>query len=526
MRHNLPVTGTEFPFPTGQTLVSTTDRQGRILYCNQRFIEVSGFSKEELIGQPHNLIRHPDMPEEAFRDMWATISSGRPWSAPVKNRRKNGDHYWVMANATPLLSEGRPIGYMSVRTELSRAQIDQAEQLYARMRAEQASGRVTTTLREGRVLRQHGIARWVDRLHLPMSGQVLGVLLALVMGSATLSAMAQRGDWLWLSLLIEAGCALLAWAYLRARLVQPIGTLIACAHRMAAGDLTPVRLNHRDDEVGQLQRALNQLNVTLMSIVRDAREESVLMVDGSQTIARGNEDLSRRTDAQASQLQETAASMERMLGTVTESADSARQASNLAQHVSEQAAGSRQAVDELGETMREIEEASSRINDITHLIDDIAFQTNILALNAAVEAARAGDEGRGFAVVAGEVRALAHRAGSAAKEIRALIDRAGAKVADGRDKTEAVQAAMVAAVKGVERVNTLVHTISQKANEQLSGIAQINAAVSELDTITQQNTAMVDDMAASAQTLAHTAQAVKETVQIFKLPDAVDARVA
>lgn len=91
MRHNLPVTGTEFPFPTGQTLVSTTDRQGRILYCNQRFIEVSGFSKEELIGQPHNLIRHPDMPEEAFRDMWATISSGRPWSAPVKNRRKNGD---------------------------------------------------------------------------------------------------------------------------------------------------------------------------------------------------------------------------------------------------------------------------------------------------------------------------------------------------------------------------------------------------------------------------------------------------
>ena len=123
MRVNLPVSGQEFPFPKGQTLVSTTDTKGRILYCNEIFIEVSGYEKEELLGQPHNIVRHPDMPEEAYRDMWETIASGRPWSAPVKNRRKNGDHYWVVANATPLLENGKPTGYMSVRTEATREQI-------------------------------------------------------------------------------------------------------------------------------------------------------------------------------------------------------------------------------------------------------------------------------------------------------------------------------------------------------------------------------------------------------------------
>jgi aerotaxis receptor len=121
MRLNLPVIDKEFPFPAGETLVSTTDLKGRILYCNPPFISVSGFTKEELLGQPHNLIRHPDMPEEAYRDMWDTISKGNPWSAPVKNRRKDGTHYWVMANVTPLMDGDRPGGYMSVRTMPTKA---------------------------------------------------------------------------------------------------------------------------------------------------------------------------------------------------------------------------------------------------------------------------------------------------------------------------------------------------------------------------------------------------------------------
>jgi aerotaxis receptor len=133
MRVNLPVSDEEYPFPKGETLVSTTDLKGRILYCNPAFISVSGYVKDDLLGQPHNLIRHPDMPEEAFRDMWACIGAGQPWSAPVKNRRQDGRYYWVMANVTPLMRDGRPVGYMSVRTEPTREEVRCAEALYARM---------------------------------------------------------------------------------------------------------------------------------------------------------------------------------------------------------------------------------------------------------------------------------------------------------------------------------------------------------------------------------------------------------
>ena len=152
MRTNLPVTQREHPFPHGDTLVSTTDLQGRITHCNAAFVELSGYERDELLGQPHNLIRHPDMPEEAFRDLWATVAAGKPWSAVVKNRRKDGDHYWVMANVTPLMEGDRPVGYMSVRTEATREAIAAAERLYATMREERRSGRLVHVLRAGRVV--------------------------------------------------------------------------------------------------------------------------------------------------------------------------------------------------------------------------------------------------------------------------------------------------------------------------------------------------------------------------------------
>ena len=163
MRLNTPVTAVEYPFPRGQTLVSTTDLKGRILYCNPAFVEVSGYAREELLGQPHNMIRHPDMPEEAFRDMWETIARGLPWSALVKNRRKDGSYYWVMANVTPLMEGDAPAGYMSVRTEPARDAVLAAEQLYATMRAEKAAGRLVHTLRTGRLIKS-GAAGRLQRL--------------------------------------------------------------------------------------------------------------------------------------------------------------------------------------------------------------------------------------------------------------------------------------------------------------------------------------------------------------------------
>ena len=519
MRVNLPISGQEFPFPHGQTLVSTTDTKGRILYCNPTFIEVSGYDKEELLGQPHNIVRHPDMPEEAYRDMWATIASGRPWSAPVKNRRKNGDHYWVMANATPLLQNGQPVGYMSVRTEATREQIASAEQLYATMRAEKDSGRLVHTFQNGRLVKRTLGGRLGELMRLSLAGKMLVVLLALVvMGQAiNLLIPATGGVMQWLNLGVKLVLLGGFWWYLKHLITGPLDALIGAANSMAAGDLTQTVPHNRSDQLGDLQLALSQLGVNLRSVVRDARDQSGAMVVGTTEIAQGNLDLSQRTEAQASNLEQTAASMEEITGTVRQSAESARQASELSAQARTIAERGSEAVNEVGNNMRAIQESSKRISEITQVIDSIAFQTNILALNAAVEAARAGEQGRGFAVVASEVRTLAQRTSTAAREVKTLIEDSASKVEAGHSKSEAARKTMGEAVEGVRRVNLLVDEISNAAKEQLTGISQINAAVAQLDTITQQNAALVEQIAASAQSLESLAKNTTETVAVFRL---------
>lgn len=174
MRQNLPVTQKDFSFPEDQTLISITDLKGRITYCNSNFTAVSGYAESELLGQPHNLVRHPDMPEEAFRDMWATIESGLPWTALVKNRRKNGDHYWVRANATPVRDGDRTVGYLSVRTRPTDAEIRQFDALYARMRDEAAAGRLRHVLHRGQVKRADLVGRVLQFFKPELRGRIAG----------------------------------------------------------------------------------------------------------------------------------------------------------------------------------------------------------------------------------------------------------------------------------------------------------------------------------------------------------------
>ncbi len=519
MRVNLPISSQEYDFPKGQTLVSTTDLKGRILYCNPMFIEVSGYEKQELLGQPHNMIRHPDMPEEAFRDMWETIASGNPWSAPVKNRRKDGTFYWVMANVTPLMQGDQPTGYMSVRTEATRDQIQAADQLYRQMQAEKQAGTLVHVLRVGQIVKNTPWGRMARAVQLGPLGKIMLCTLLLVFaswGAALLGGhtmtLAAGAAWLGV-VLLALGMAV----YLHRATVAPLSQMLRWANRMAAGDLTQKIAASRSDTVGQLQKALAQLNVNLLSIVRDARQESENMQLSTREIAQGNQDLSERTEAQASNLEQTAASMEEITGTVKQTAESARQATVLATQATQVAERSSEAVDGVASTMKQIQTASGRISEITQLIDSIAFQTNILALNAAVEAARAGEQGRGFAVVASEVRSLSHRTLSAAKEIRQLIDDSATKVSEGHAKTDAAQKTMTESLELVRRVNTLIGEIHSASNEQLSGISQVNAAVAQLDTITQQNAALVEENAASAMELSGQAQTMTETVKVFRI---------
>lgn len=517
MRNNLPVTGNEYPFPAGSTLVSTTDEKGRILYCNDSFIQVSGFLKEELLGQPHNLIRHPDMPEEAFRDLWATITAGKPWSAPVKNRRKNGDFYWVMANVTPIFDGGQPVGYMSVRTEATRVQIEAAELLYAHMRDEARRGRARTVLAAGNI-QAPGIRGALTRLTRINLTQKLLAMCAIGTGAGyALGAMLPGG------LYRGAGAAGLAVALTLALkltsglMARPLKELIRVANLMSGGDLSTTVALTRSDELGELQLALNQLSVNLRSVVRDARANSDAVVRATDHIVDGNLDLSQRTESQASSLEETAAAMEQITGTVRNTAEAAQAASQLAKTVLSSTESSNQAVEAVTGSMRSIHEASSRITEITALIDSIAFQTNILALNAAVEAARAGEQGRGFAVVASEVRSLAQRSAAAAKEIHTLTEGAMARVKEGQQTATSAREAMQTAVSGVRRMHDLVDEISVATREQLTGISQVNDAISHMDQITQQNAVMVEQVTRDAQSLAGLATSARETVQVFKL---------
>lgn len=514
MRKNLPVTNNEYPLRASLTLVSVTDLKGRIVYCNSAFVEASGYSNDELIGQPHNIVRHPDMPEEAFRDMWDTMESRLPWTGLVKNRRKNGDHYWVRANATPMLDGDTIAGYLSVRTIPDRPSVQAVELLYSRMRVDAAASTTRWVLHRGALFRVDLVGRLRSLFRLgaltkQMVVQGLPALLVLIGVALNLP---------WLALIALA----LASSGVAARVlwsinVRPLHALVNDANHLAAGDLSYAVRTGDDGLAGQLQQALMQLSVNLRTVVSDVRVELDQLSIAVREIAEGNQDLSARTESQASSLEQTAAAMEEINGTVQHSASSAAKGSSLAHETTQVTMRSNEAVQSVSSTMTNIAQSSTKITEITHLIEGIAFQTNILALNAAVEAARAGEQGRGFAVVAAEVRSLAQRTTVAAKEIKQLISESVERINVGSTQTSTALERMQSALNHVSQVSTVLDEISHSSKEQRVGISQINEAITQMDSITQQNAAMVEELAATASSLHHQVLAVSNSMRLFRL---------
>ncbi len=289
------------------------------------------------------------------------------------------------------------------------------------------------------------------------------------------------------------------------------------ANAVAQGDLShSIRLDGKD-EVGQLLLAMFDMQVSLSKVVTTVRQGSEAVATASAEIAQGNHDLSARTENQASALEQTAASMEQLSATVKQNADNARQANQLAMSASDTAIQGGEVVTQVVQTMSHINDSSKRIFDIISVIDGIAFQTNILALNAAVEAARAGEQGRGFAVVASEVRSLAGRSAAAAKEIKTLIGASVERVEEGSRLVDQARLTMGEVVNSIIRVTDIMGAISAASTEQSLGVSQVGEAVMQMDQVTQQNAALVEEMAAAASSLKAQAHELVETVAVFKL---------
>lgn len=519
MRQNLPITPHEFQFSDGELLMSTTDQKGCITHCNAAFARVSGFTMDELMGQHHNMVRHPDMPPEAFKDMWSTIGHGRSWVGVVKNRRKDGSFYWVHAHVTPIMQGSKPVGFMSVRAKPSRAQVQAAEALYARIAQERGKPQPAVVLHAGHV-RTRGLSNWLGRLQrTSITGRIAALMLPLLL----MVALPQLMGWSSPAQVLTQWILMLVWvalglAWLHRTLTVPFANIHTFARQLACCQLNmPLPQVQGRHPMTRLMEQLIQINYNLRAVVGDARHEIEGFGQLSSELSGGAHSLSKRTELQAERLQQTAAAM-------TTLADSVVQSQQTTEEVLQQSAKSAQLAQQGGQAMQGVEamvhglrDSSQQMGQIITTIESIAFQTNILALNAAVEAARAGEQGRGFAVVAGEVRTLAQRSAEAAKEIKVLISGSNDRIHQSAERMQRASTTISQAVQSVAQVSSLMQEIALASSEQASGISQVDHAIGELDQVTQENARMSEMSAHSAAHMSGNANILHRTLEVFRM---------
>ena len=544
MRNNQPVTDVETRLPEGQFIYSRTDLMGVITEANEAFAQISAYRREEMLGENHNMVRHPEMPAEAFADMWNDLRSGRPWRGVVKNRRKDGGYYWVVANASPIREDGQIVGYQSVRTTPSREEIKAAEGAYQRIR----QGDTSIAVKHGRVVaaRKSLLTRFAGLgFQLPLMG-VLGCLLSLVALLASLNP----GPALTPLLQTISGIGIvLSLNFLLAfspRLKTDLGeTFTALEKMLASGDLRQ-RIEHRrhdlvGDMVGNIDRVISSFQSTVQGMADTASQVHRVASEVKEGVGNVRESARVQSDATAT----AAAGIEQItvsIGEVAAHAGSTREAAAQASALSEEGARlSAQACStilSLADTVKgsavqveRLGQQSEEISRITSVIKGIADQTNLLALNAAIEAARAGDAGRGFSVVADEVRKLAESTAKATGEIAAMtqsVQHETGKAVDsmrhGAQQVERGVQLVQEAQNALQEINTqmsltvgMVNDISHSSVEQEQGMTVMAQSVERVAAMTEQNMAVVSQTTNTTDYLTELVERMTKSVNQYRI---------
>ena len=519
MKNNQPVTQREITFPASQRLISATNAKGVIAYCNDEFVEVSGFSREELIGSPHNIVRHPDMPEAVFEHMWSYLKSGRSWMGVIKNRCRNGDYYWVNAYVTPILENGQITGYESVRVKPEPQQVQRASALFQRLRQGRQHPPVNQRLRA-------------------LASHMGAPLIATGVAAVALYS----GDY-WLSLGSAAVLlfGLNAWArHRQSRVLQSLrdtagdsfdSELIAQAYSDAPLPVARLQLSMISEQA-RIRTALSRLQDYAIRTSDLAATSGQLASESAQALRKQRDE----ADMAATAMNEMAASISEVSRHIHDTASAAQRVNGLSQTGSQQAQHTRQVIERLADTVRDISHSvdslaaeSQSIQQAADMIRAVAEQTNLLALNAAIEAARAGDQGRGFAVVADEVRSLAAKTQQSTEQIQKIIGSlqqvAATAVQVAHLGSQEAQAGVEhvvdtqQALDGINQAIAQIHEMGQHmavASDQQAHVAEdISRQITNIARVSDQNADLAQRSAQTGQDMQTTAKALHALVERF-----------